>query len=89
MYLLFLAINGVTESFVFSVMKEKQVERQEFYERLNILIVNCLSIYSYNRKMLFFSVIFIILSLLLTKLFGGIGFILANGANMLARIIHR
>ncbi|CAD5113179.1 DgyrCDS2367 [Dimorphilus gyrociliatus] len=68
-YLLLLAVNGVTESFVFSVMKKNQIE-------------------SYNRKMLLFSIIFVILSLILTKLLGGVGFVWANGANMLARIIH-
>lgn len=35
-----------------------------------------------------FSILFLLVSWGLTKLFGGIGFIMANCSNMLARILH-
>ncbi|KAF0289862.1 Protein RFT1 [Amphibalanus amphitrite] len=40
----------------------------------------------YNRKMVLLSVIFVISTGIFTRLFGGVGFILANCVNMLTRI---
>ena len=42
----------------------------------------------YNRSMLLFSFIFLLSSLFLTRVFGSVGFILANCINMAARITH-
>lgn len=42
----------------------------------------------YNGTMLVFSAVFLCASLLLTKTFGSVGFILANCINMAARIVH-
>lgn len=42
----------------------------------------------YNRKMLLFSILFLISSWYLTKTIGSVGFILANCLNMSARISH-
>ncbi|XP_053375538.1 protein RFT1 homolog isoform X2 [Mercenaria mercenaria] len=42
----------------------------------------------YNRKMVVFSVIFLLSSLILTAHLGSVGFILANCLNMAARILH-
>lgn len=39
--------------------------------------------------MLLFSVVFLVASLLLTRLLGSVGFVLANCINMTIRIIHR
>lgn len=43
---------------------------------------------SYNYLMVFFSISFLILSYLLTYVFGPVGFIISNCINMFARIIH-
>ncbi|XP_060600626.1 protein RFT1 homolog [Ruditapes philippinarum] len=42
----------------------------------------------YNQKMVAFSVLFLISSLVLTSYLGSVGFILANCLNMIARILH-
>lgn len=65
-----LAINGVTEGFVFATMNSQQLDR-------------------YNYLMVVFSVMFLLISYVLTNIFGAVGFILANCINMGARIIHR
>ncbi|KAK9885209.1 hypothetical protein WA026_010714 [Henosepilachna vigintioctopunctata] len=64
-----LAINGVSEGFVFATMSNEQLDR-------------------YNYLMVFFSLLFLSLSYILTILFGPVGFIIANCVNMLARILH-
>ncbi|KAL3273755.1 hypothetical protein HHI36_015183 [Cryptolaemus montrouzieri] len=64
-----LAINGVTEGFVFATMSNEQLNR-------------------YNYKMVLFSVLFLLVSYILTIVFGPVGFIIANCINMSARIIH-
>ncbi|KAL3853181.1 hypothetical protein ACJMK2_016746 [Sinanodonta woodiana] len=43
---------------------------------------------SYNQKMVIFSAILLVSSLLLTRWFGSVGFIFANCINMISRIIH-
>lgn len=68
-YVLIIAINGITECFMFAVMSKEQINK-------------------YNYKMMIFSVAFLVASLLLTKYFGSLGFILANCLNMLLRIIE-
>ena len=52
-------------------------------------IINWVVCCSYNRKMLFFSAVFLSASLLLTRQFGSVGFVLANCVNMAVRIAHR
>lgn len=64
-----LAINGVTEAYVFATMNNKQLD-------------------GYNYLMVIFSVTFLVISFVLTNIFGPVGFILANCVNMTARIIH-
>ncbi|XP_054451701.1 protein RFT1 homolog [Pteronotus mesoamericanus] len=76
LYVLLLAINGVTECFTFAAMSKEQVDR-------------------YNFTMLALSSSFLVLSYLLTRWCGSVGFILANCFNMGIRItqslcfIHR
>lgn len=76
LYVLLLAINGVTECFTFAAMSKEQVDR-------------------YNFTMLALSFSFLVLSYLLTRWCGSVGFILANCFNMGIRItqslyfIHR
>ncbi|KAK5640716.1 hypothetical protein RI129_009263 [Pyrocoelia pectoralis] len=66
---LLLAINGVTECYVFATMSDRQLDR-------------------YNYIMVIFSVIFLLISYILTSICGSVGFILANCVNMTARIAH-
>ncbi|CAG0889491.1 unnamed protein product [Darwinula stevensoni] len=70
LYVLFLALNGITEAFAFATMTRKEIDL-------------------YNLKLAWFSLLFIILSWLFTHFLGPVGFILANCANMVARILHR
>ena len=69
-YVLIIAVNGITECFMFALMSKDEVDY-------------------YNRKMVLFSVAFLVASLLFTKFFGSVGFILANCFNMVLRIAHR
>lgn len=66
---LLLAINGVTECYVFATMSDRQLDH-------------------YNYIMVIFSVMFLLISYILTSICGSIGFILANCVNMAARITH-
>uniref|UniRef100_A0A1E1XA61 Protein RFT1 homolog n=1 Tax=Amblyomma aureolatum TaxID=187763 RepID=A0A1E1XA61_9ACAR len=66
-YIVLIAINGVTECFVFAAMNKEQLDQ-------------------HNRRLALFSVLFLLVSYLLTSLFGAVGFILANCFNMIARI---
>ena len=50
---------------------------------------NRLGLLRYNRAMLVFSGVFLVAAFLLTRLFGSVGFILANCVNMAIRIYHR
>lgn len=76
LYVLLLAINGVTECFTFAAMSKEEVDR-------------------YNFTMLALSSSFLMLSYVLTRWCGSVGFILANCFNMGIRItqslyfIHR
>ncbi|KAJ8953583.1 hypothetical protein NQ318_003005 [Aromia moschata] len=67
--IILLAINGVTEGYVFATMNNKQLDR-------------------YNYIMVFFSIMFLLISYVFTYILGPVGFILANCINMLARITH-
>ncbi|XP_020030841.2 man(5)GlcNAc(2)-PP-dolichol translocation protein RFT1 [Castor canadensis] len=67
LYVLLLAINGVTECFTFAAMTKEEVDR-------------------YNFTMLALSSSFLVLSYLLTRWCGSVGFILANCFNMGIRI---
>lgn len=66
-YIVLIAVNGVTECFVFAAMNKEQLDQ-------------------HNRRLALFSVLFLLVSYLLTSLFGAVGFILANCFNMIARI---
>ncbi|OQV23552.1 Protein RFT1-like protein [Hypsibius exemplaris] len=68
-YVLFLAVNGVTEAFVFSAMSKAEVD-------------------SYNRKLVGFSLSFLVSSWGFVKWLGAVGFIVANSLNMALRIAH-
>ncbi|XP_019849739.1 PREDICTED: protein RFT1 homolog isoform X2 [Amphimedon queenslandica] len=68
-YVLFLALNGITECFMFAALSQDEVDR-------------------YNKNMLVFSLIFLSAAVVLIKLFGSPGFIIANCINMSARIIY-
>ncbi|XP_012494000.1 PREDICTED: protein RFT1 homolog [Propithecus coquereli] len=76
LYVLLLAINGVTECFTFAAMSKEEVDR-------------------YNVMMLGLSSSFLVVSCILTRWCGSVGFILANCFNMGIRItqslffIHR
>ncbi|XP_058516467.1 LOW QUALITY PROTEIN: protein RFT1 homolog [Ochotona princeps] len=69
-YVLLLAINGVTECFTFAAMSKEEVDR-------------------YNFIMLALSCSFLVLSYLLIRWCGSVGFILANCFNMGIGITHR
>ncbi|XP_061387129.1 protein RFT1 homolog [Musca vetustissima] len=64
----FLAINGITEGYMFATNTGKQIDK-------------------YNYVMGIFSIIFIVMSFVLTRIFGPVGFIIANCINMLCRIV--
>jgi len=68
LYVLVIAVNGITECFMFAVMDEQEISK-------------------YNYKMVVFSLIFTLASLLFTSYLGAVGFILANCLNMLLRIV--
>ncbi|XP_074169194.1 man(5)GlcNAc(2)-PP-dolichol translocation protein RFT1 isoform X1 [Rhinolophus sinicus] len=90
LYVLLLAINGVTECFTFAAMSKEQVDRA-FGWMCNIGT----SFELYNLTMLALSSSFLVLSYLLTRWCGSVGFIVANCFNMGIRItqslcfIHR
>ncbi|KAL1494506.1 hypothetical protein ABEB36_010093 [Hypothenemus hampei] len=67
--IILLAINGVTEAYVFAIMNNRQLDR-------------------YNYLMVIFSILFLLISYILTNILGPVGFILANCVNMTARILH-
>ncbi|XP_057561981.1 protein RFT1 homolog isoform X3 [Hippopotamus amphibius kiboko] len=69
LYVLLLAINGVTECFTFAAMSKEEVDK-------------------YNFTMLALSSSFLLLSYLLIRWCGSVGFILANCFNMGIRITH-
>uniref|UniRef100_A0A8C6DIB8 Protein RFT1 homolog n=1 Tax=Moschus moschiferus TaxID=68415 RepID=A0A8C6DIB8_MOSMO len=69
LYVLLLAINGVTECFTFAAMSKEEVDR-------------------YNFTMLALSSAFLMLSYVLTRWCGSVGFILANCFNMGIRIMQ-
>lgn len=62
-----LAINGVTEGYIFATKTSQQID-------------------AYNYYMAIFSITFLMLSYILTNLFGPVGFIFANIFNMSLRI---
>lgn len=66
-YVVLLAVNGVTECFVFAAMSKEQLDQ-------------------HNQRLAVFSILFLVVSYLLTTLFGAVGFILANCFNMASRI---
>lgn len=65
----------------------KQVSTATCYLKLLHNITKC-NFFRYNYIMAAFSVMFLVVSWSLTKFLGGLGFIIANCCNMLARIIH-
>lgn len=95
LYVVFLAVNGMTECFVFASMSQKQVDR--YCMCLTTPTSPCFndtlslspSLSSYNRVMLLFSVVFLLAAFILTQFYGSVGFILANCVNMSIRIFHR
>lgn len=92
-YVLLLAVNGITECFAFATMTKSEVDRLVENVVAIALQTNfqqfCFLCCRYNHKMMLFSVIFLVSSWFLSKQIGSVGFILANCLNMIARIIHR
>uniref|UniRef100_A0A3B1IKK1 Protein RFT1 homolog n=1 Tax=Astyanax mexicanus TaxID=7994 RepID=A0A3B1IKK1_ASTMX len=84
-YVLLLAVNGVTECFVFAAMSKEEVDRYMHFLHIS---ASFLYVCRYNLVMLALSASFLLLSYWLTWLFGGVGFILANCCNMGLRIMH-
>ncbi|KAK3103347.1 hypothetical protein FSP39_018642 [Pinctada imbricata] len=68
-YVLFLAVNGVTECYYLATMGNEEIS-------------------SYNKKLLVFSGVLLASTLALTRMFGSVGFIIANCINMGTRICH-
>eukprot|EP00052_Salpingoeca_macrocollata_P023489 m.206538 g.206538 ORF g.206538 m.206538 type:complete len:362 (+) comp22044_c0_seq7:42-1127(+) len=68
-YIVLLAVNGVTECFASASMNEQQVRQ-------------------HNRWLLLFSLVFVAASWGFTSQFGSVGFVYANGINMLVRILR-
>ena len=87
-YVLFLAVNGITECFMFAAMSQEQVDRYTSKKMMFKFWSSC-SFPRYNGSMLVFSAVFLAAATLLTRYFGSVGFILANCINMSSRIAHR
>lgn len=68
-YVLLLAINGVTESFFNATMSNDQLE-------------------THNQRLIAFSVVFLILTSIFSKIIGIYGFLIANCFNMSIRIFY-
>ena len=68
-FVLFMAVNGVSECYSFAIMTSEQVDK-------------------YNYKMTLMAIFFLSISWILAKLFGPLGFILANCCNFAMRILH-
>ncbi|KHJ41313.1 Rft protein [Trichuris suis] len=68
-YIWLLAINGITECFMFASMRNKQLDRHRY----------C---------MLHFCFVYLLSSFILCRVFGSVGFILANCINIAFRIIY-
>ncbi|MPC32798.1 Protein RFT1 [Portunus trituberculatus] len=68
-YVIFLAINGITEAYTFAAMSDSQLQR-------------------FNRFLVFFSISYVGSAVLLTQVFGALGFIFANCINMSLRITY-
>lgn len=68
----------------------KQVNKKEiiFIKKYEFLSTKSYFCSRYNILMAIFSVMFLIMSWFFTRTMGGIGFIIANCCNMLARILH-
>ena len=69
LFVLFMAVNGVSECYSFAIMTSDQVDK-------------------YNYKMTLMAIFFLSISWILAKLFGPIGFIIANCCNFAMRILH-
>ncbi|CAG7728936.1 unnamed protein product [Allacma fusca] len=68
LYILVMAVNGITETFTFAAMTQDQLDK-------------------YNRKLVIFSAVFLLGSFLFVRIFGSIGFFIANGLNMSLRVM--
>lgn len=68
-FVVFLAVNGITEAYTFAAMNDKELER-------------------YNYLLVLFSVAYIGMAVILTQIFGALGFLYANCINMSFRIIY-
>ncbi|XP_063863644.1 protein RFT1 homolog [Scylla paramamosain] len=68
-YVIFLAINGITEAYTFASMDDSQLHR-------------------FNRFLVFFSIMYVGSAMILTQVFGALGFIFANCLNMSLRIAY-
>lgn len=68
-YVIFLAINGITEAYTFASMDDSQLHR-------------------FNRFLVFFSITYVGSAVILTQIFGALGFIFANCLNMSLRIAY-
>ena len=66
-YILIMAVNGITETFTFAAMTQDQLDK-------------------FNRKLLLFSGVFLFGSFIFVRLFGSVGFFVANGLNMALRV---
>ena len=85
LYVVFLAVNGITECFMFAAMSQQQLDKYI------IKVPNPHRLFPnrYNQMMLLFSVMFLFAAVILIQVFGSVGFILANCINMTTRILHR
>lgn len=85
MYVLFLAVNGVTEGFTFAVMSQEHVDRS--------VLAQCHFVYwlflfcRHNYLLTISSLLYLLASYMLTGLCGSAGLILANCVNMAVRIV--
>ncbi|CDW53337.1 protein RFT1 [Trichuris trichiura] len=68
-YIWLLAINGITECFMFASMQNRQLDRHRY-------------------SMLHFCIVYLLSSFILCRIFGSVGFILANCINIAFRIIY-
>ena len=86
-YLLLLAVNGMTECFMFAV--RSCVMQSTASAHVTTQAMSAAAVDTHNRWMVFFSVIFLVSAWGFTHALGSIGFIAANCVNMAVRIARR
>lgn len=85
MYVLFLAVNGVTEGFMFALMSQAHIDKsvRTYYDFVHYRFLLC----RHNYLLTVSSVLYLTASYVLTQMCGSSGLVLANCVNMAVRIV--